>query len=78
MITNVSFLYNFFFLLYVNKFLYQAFQLDPVKEFLIIPSLSEMTAGSDYVLNIDFKGAMDTQIVGLYSSTYMDANGDPR
>lgn len=37
-----------------------------------------ITAGSDYVLDIDFNGAMDKQIVGLYSSTYLDADGKPR
>lgn len=59
--------------------LYQTFVLDEVKEFLIVTlTSSEITPGSDYVLDIDFNGAMDKQIVGLYSSTYMDADGLPR
>lgn len=37
-----------------------------------------ITPGSDYVIDIDFSGAMDKQIVGLYSSSYMDADGNPR
>lgn len=60
-------------------FIIQTFELDEVREFLIVTlTSSEITAGSDYVLDIDFNGAMDKQIVGLYSSSYMDADGQPR
>lgn len=45
---------------------------------MIVSLTSSITAGSDYILDIDFNGAMDKQIVGLYSSTYVDADGNPR
>lgn len=45
---------------------------------MIVTVTSALSVGSDYVLDIDFNGAMDKQIVGLYSSTYVDADGNPR
>lgn len=58
---------------------YQTFKLDEVREFLIVTlNSAAITPGSDYVIDIDFSGAMDKQIVGLYSSSYMDADGNPR
>lgn len=56
----------------------QNYHLDTNLEQLQITLSGTIGAGKDYELDIEFNGSMREKIVGLYSSTYKDENGNDR
>lgn len=55
-----------------------SFELDTVREFLIVNVSEELTVGEEIKLNIVFEGEMQNKLVGLYSSSYQTPAGNKR
>ncbi|XP_073818649.1 aminopeptidase A-like [Musca autumnalis] len=54
------------------------YELDTVREFLIINLSEELVAGGKIAMGIEFEGVMFGKIVGLYSSTYTTPDNQKR
>lgn len=54
------------------------YMLEPQREFLIINMVEELRENTEISLGILFQGVMKDKIVGLYSSSYIDATGNTR
>lgn len=64
---------------FVNGFFnLQNYQLITELEQIKVTLNKAVNIGSDFELELDFDGNMRDKIVGLYSSTYKDENGEDR
>ncbi|KAH8399402.1 hypothetical protein KR215_009736, partial [Drosophila sulfurigaster] len=54
------------------------YELDPVREFLIIDLVEELTVDATITLGIVFEGESQNKLVGLYSSSYQTPAGQQR
>ena len=58
--------------------MFKATDLQPTEELLLIILNDPIQVGDDYILEIAFSGIMNDKIVGLYSSKYLDEDGNGR
>ncbi|KAH8409848.1 hypothetical protein KR222_009894, partial [Zaprionus bogoriensis] len=63
---------------YVLNLEVESFELDTVREFLIVDMVQELTVGDEIKLGILFEGQMQNKLVGLYSSSYQTPAGQTR
>lgn len=63
---------------YVSNLVVESWELDTVREFLIITMTEELTVGAEIKLGIVFEGQTQNKLVGLYSSSYQTPAGQTR